>query len=204
MRRLRSLILALLPMAAAACQQTGAGYDRYQLPESTVTGSVLNTDQNSEAWRRARARDRAIYEAELAKQRMQAGSLSAQQRALLGARIHARQQGFGRASSDLLRAERQRARAERDLRQAERLDRSPVFTGPFDRADARRRAAELEARRKADLASDLANRASRRQSQIYRLQREQAARNRESGIAGLQASGASSRPEADADEDTVR
>lgn len=138
--------------ALAGCQPAGdADYsDRYRPRQLDRVAAANLLDATPAEVDQARARDQAIYEAELARQTMLAGSLSAQQSARRGAQLLRQEQTVGRAQRDLIRTERDLARAERDLRTAERLDRSPVFTGPSDRADIRRRQDAFEASRALD------------------------------------------------------
>jgi hypothetical protein len=138
--------------ALAACQPTG-DYSRVYRPvqlERVAAGSLL--DATPEEIAQARAEDRAIYQAELQRQRMLAGSLSAQQSARRGSQLLRQGQRFDVAQRNAVWAQRDLARAQRELRSAERLDTEPVFTGPFDQADALRLQRQIEADRAAERA----------------------------------------------------
>jgi hypothetical protein len=171
MRSLRAFMLSLLGVALAACQPSGdADYATFYQPaqlERPATANLLAATPEEVA--RARARDNAVYQAELARQTMLAGSLSAQQAARRGARLDRQAQTLSQAQRDLAWAQRDAERAARELRTAERLDRRPVGTDPTDRADALRRSEALEARRALDRQERAARVAARAADRLDRL-----------------------------------
>ncbi len=147
-------ILALALGATAACQPAGdRDYSTVYRPSQLDRAATVDLlDVTPEEVAAARAEDRAIFEAELARQRMLAGSLSAQQSARRGAQLLRQRQSLEIAEREAVWARRDLARQQRELRSAEWLDREPVFTGPYDRADALRRHEQLQTRRALDRA----------------------------------------------------
>lgn len=138
----------------------------------------------------------AIAESEAAIRRGHSapGSLSALQRGRRDAAVDRQRGRYLLAENDRFRAAAARAEAARELSRAERLDRRPVGTDPFDLADAERRQAALELGRAAqagERAERLSARAERRlrllereagilerMDRIERVQRRQEARER--------------------------
>ncbi len=165
-----TLLLTLALGAAAACQPAGdRDYSTVYRPiqlDRLATANLL--DATPEEIAAARAEDRAIYQAELARQRMLAGSLSAQQSARRGAQLLRQQQALELAQRDAVWAERDLARQQRELRSAEWLDREPVFTGPYDQADALRRHEQLQTRRALDRAQQAQRRTARAADRLDR------------------------------------
>ena len=166
------LVPILLVVGALAACQPGdpAGYSDRYLPSQlarAAPGDLL--DASPEEIALARARDRAVYQAELRRQTIEAGSLSAQQSARRGAALQRQAQTLDRARRDLAWASRGAAQAARELRTAERLDRRPVYTDRFDRADARRRLEQIEAGRALDREQRAARVAARAADRLDRL-----------------------------------
>jgi hypothetical protein len=163
-------VLTLVLGAAAACQPAGErDYSTVYRPaqlDRVATASLLDATPAEIA--AARGRDQAIYEAELARQRMLAGSLSAQQSARRGAQLLRQQQSLQIAQREAVWAQRDLARQQRELRSAEWLDREPVFTGPYDRPDALRRQERTETRRALDRAQQAQRRTARAADRLDR------------------------------------
>jgi hypothetical protein len=168
---LRALGLALSAGALAACQSPDeADYsDRYRPSQLERVADASLLAATPEEIAAARAEDRAIYRAELRRQTMLAGSLAGLQSARRGAQIQRQAQTSDRARTRLVWAERDLARAQRELRAAERLDRRPVGSGPRDRADALRRMEETEARRSLDRARQAERAAAQSADRLGRL-----------------------------------
>lgn len=161
MSPMRALVIWLALGTLAACQPGDADFsDRYRPGQLERGGLGTLLSATPEEVAQARARDRAIYAAELQRQRMLAGSLAAQQSARRGARIGQGAQALSQARQDLVWAERKAAQARRDLRAAERLDRRRVGTDVSDRADARRRLEQFRADRAQDRVGRLAREAA--------------------------------------------
>jgi hypothetical protein len=163
--------LALAPFALAACQPADPdGYsDRYRPSQLDRVASANLLDASPEEIARARARDRAVYEAELERQLVLAGSLGGLQGVRRDALVGRQAQRASRAERDLVWASRARAQAARELRTAERLDRRPVFTNPTDRLDAERRLEQVEAARALDRQQRAARVAARASDRVDRL-----------------------------------
>jgi hypothetical protein len=163
--------LALSLGALAACQPADPdGYsDRYRPSQLDRVATRNLLDATPEEVARARARDLAVYEAELQRQMMLAGSLAGLQSARRDVYIQRQAQTLSRAERDLARASRDRARAERELRTAERLDRRPVGADPSDFRDAERRREQLEAARALDRQQRAARVAARAADRLDRL-----------------------------------
>ena len=167
----RAFGLVLAIGALAACQPAdGEGYsDRYRPSQldRVAAANLLAATPGEVA--RARARDRAVYDAELQRQMMQSGSLAGLQSARRDAQLLRQAQTVSRAQRNLAWAERERAQAARELRTAERLDRRPVYTDPTDRLDAERRLEQVEAARALDRAERAARIAARAADRLDRL-----------------------------------